>query len=240
MDVVNYILGHSNLKIIQNNNSFKMSLDSVLLANFVTLSKKNITIMDIGCGNAPISVLLTLRTKSKIIGVEIQEEIAKQAAKTIKLNNLDQQITILNDDINNIYKEIESDSIDTIVSNPPYFKVSDNSRLNDSTLKSIARHEISLDVDKIMKIAKKLLKNNGNIAIVHRPERLINIIKSMLDNNIQPKKIRYIYPKKNKDANLLLIEGTKNGKEGLKILSPLLVHNEDGSYSDEIKTMLRM
>ena len=86
-----------------------------------------------------------------------------------------------------------------------------------------------------MKISKKLLKNNGNIAIVHRPERLVNIIEVMKQNNIEPKKMQFVYPKKNKEANILLIEGSKNGKPGLKILPPLYSHNEDGSYTEEIK-----
>ena len=107
----------------------------------------------------------------------------------------------------------------------------------DNSVKSIARHEIKINLDDIMKVSKKLLKNNGSLRIVHRTDRLIDIIASMKNNNIEPKRIRFIYPKTGKESNLVLIDGHKNGKTGLKILPPLYVHNEDGSYTEEVLKM---
>lgn len=235
MEVVNYLLGYKNLKIVQNTDMFNFSLDSVLLPNFVTLNKNTAKILDIGCGNAPIPLILSTKTRAKIIGVEIQKDVYELALKTVKMNDLEKQIEIINDDINNIYTYFETESFDTVVCNPPYFKVATTPNLNTIEYKTIARHEIKLNLEQIINIAKKVLKNNGNIAMVYRPERLSDIITIMRKNNIEPKRIRFVYPKETKEANILLIEGVKNGRPGLKILSPLYSHCENGEYSKQIK-----
>lgn len=235
MEFVNYLLGYKNLKIVQNTDMFNFSLDSVLLPNFVTLNKNTAKILDIGCGNAPIPLILSTKTSAKIIGVEIQKDVYELALKTVKMNDLEKQIEIINDDINNIYNYFETESFDTVVCNPPYFKVATTPNLNTIEYKTIARHEIKLNLEQIINIAKKVLKNNGNIAMVHRPERLSDIITIMRKNNIEPKRIRFVYPKETKEANILLIEGVKNGRPGLKILPPLYSHCENGEYSKQIK-----
>ncbi len=235
MEVVNYLLGYKNLKIVQNTDMFNFSLDSVLLPNFVTLNKNTAKILDIGCGNAPIPLILSTKTSAKIIGVEIQKDVYELALKTVKMNDLEKQIEIINDDINNIYTYFETESFDTVVCNPPYFKVATTPNLNTIEYKTIARHEIKLNLEQIINVAKKVLKNNGNIAMVHRPERLSDIITIMRKNNIEPKRIRFVYPKETKEANILLIEGVKNGRPGLKILPPLYSHCENGEYSKQIK-----
>lgn len=235
MEVVNYLLGYKNLKIVQNTDMFNFSLDSVLLPNFVTLNKNTAKILDIGCGNAPIPLILSTKTRAKIIGVEIQKDVYELALKTVKMNDLEKQIEIINDDINNIYTYFETESFDTVVCNPPYFKVATTPNLNTIEYKTIARHEIKLNLEQIINVAKKVLKNNGNIAMVHRPERLSDIITIMRKNNIEPKRIRFVYPKETKEANILLIEGVKNGRPGLKILPPLYSHDVRGEYSKQIK-----
>ena len=233
--IKNYLLGYEDMYIMQDNEMFNFSLDSVLLPNFVTLNKKIDKIMDIGCGNAPIPLILSTLTSAKIYGVEIQDKVYELAKESVEINNLSDRIEIVNEDINEYYKNIESDSFDVITCNPPYFKVNENSNFNMSEYKTIARHEIMLDLERLFKIAKKLLKNNGNIAIVHRPERLSDIILSMKKNNIEPKRIQFVHPKKDADANILLIEGTKNGKPGIKIIPPLFSHDDNGDYTEEIK-----
>ena len=232
MKVKNYLLGYKNMYIMQDTEMFNFSLDSVLLANFVTINKSDKSILDIGTGNAPIPLILTNRTNAKITGVEIQKESYELALESVEINKLENQIEIINDDINNFYKNCESDSFDIITCNPPFFK---NVITNDSNYKLLARHEKTLNLEQILIIAKKLLKNNGVIALVNRPARMIDIITEMKNNNIEPKKIQLVYPFKGKNANILLIEGSKNGKPGLKILPPLFAHNNDGSYTEEIK-----
>lgn len=234
METINYLLGYKNLKLYQDEDMFKFSIDSVLLPNFVTLSTKANKILDIGTGNAVIPIILTTKTNAIIDAVEIQKKVFELGVKSIKYNKLDDKINIYNMDIEDYSDVLESDMYDTITCNPPFFKVNENSRINDSDYKTIARHEVKLNLDDLMKIARKLLKNNGNIAIVHRTDRLIDIIESMKKNNIEPKKIQFVYPKKNKESNILLIEGTKNGKPGIKILDPIYLHNIDGTYTDQV------
>ena len=239
MIVLNDLLNYKGYKIYQDTDMFCFSLDSILLANFVTINKNANNIMDIGCGNAPIPLVLTTKTRAPITGVEIQKDVCGLALKSVKYNHCDNQITIINDDINNLYKEYESDTFDVITCNPPYFKVNDKTKQNISEYKKIARHEITLKLVDICKISKKLLKNNGVLAIVHRPDRMIEIFDTMRNNNIEPKKVQFIYPKKGENSNLILVEGTKNGKAGIKILEPLIVHGDNGNYTDEVKRLFR-
>ena len=231
MKVINNILGFDGLKIVQDTDGFKFSLDSVLLANFVTLNKRINNVMDIGCGNGIISILLSMRTNAKIIGIEIQNESYLNSLESIKINNLNSQITVYNEDIKEFYKSLESDSFDVVVCNPPYFS-GDN--VSKTISKKIARHSFYLDYNDVILISKKILKNNGIVAIVHRPENLMEILFTMRKNNVEPKKIRFVYPYKGKNANILLVEGMKNGKPGLKIMDPLYVY-ENGEYTEEIK-----
>lgn len=233
MKVVNHLVGYKNLKIIQDPEMFNFSLDSVLLPNFITINKNIKQILDIGTGNGPIPLILSTKTKAHITGYEIQKEVSELAQESIEINKLQKQITIINDDIkNNTY---ETETFDIITCNPPYFEVKENSKFNKNDYKTIARHEVNLNLEQLLKISKKLLKNGGTLGLVHRPERLIDILLIMRKYNIEPKKIRLVYPTQNKEANILLIEGKKNGKKGLKILPPLYSHNEDGSYTKEIQ-----
>ncbi len=235
MKVTNYLLGYKNLKIIQDSEMFNFSLDSVLLPNFVTINKKINKILDIGCGNAPIPLILSTKTNAKIIGVEVQKSVSDLAEESIKINNKEDQITIVNEDINEFYKKCETDTFDVITCNPPFFKYKKSSNINKNDYKTIARHEVKLNLEQIFIVAKKLLKNNGVVAIVNRPERFVEIIECMKKNNIEPKKVQFVYPKKNMESNIMLIEGTKNGKPGLKIMPPIYTHLENGEYTSEVK-----
>ena len=237
MEVENNLLNYKKLKIIQNTDWFAFSLDSVLLANFVKINKNTKNILDLCTGNAPVPLILSTKTNSKIVGVELQKEIYDMAKKSVTINKLDGKIELLNMDIKDVTNIYDTDTFDLITCNPPYFKINDKSKLNDSDIKTVARHEVHMNLSDVFKISKKLLKNNGSIAMVHRPERLIEIIEEMKKNNIEPKRLQFIYPKLNSECNTILIEGTKNGNPGLKILSPLYVHDDNGNYLEEIKKM---
>ena len=233
--VKNYLLNYDNMYIIQDTDMFNFSLDSVLLPNFVTINKKTKKILDIGSGNAPIPLILSTLTDAQIMAVEIQKDVYELGKESIKINKLENRIDFINADINELYKEIDTETFDIITCNPPYFKVNESSNLNDSEYKTIARHEIKLDLEKLFKIERKILKNKGNIAIVHRPERLSDIVSEMKKNNIEPKRIQFVYPSINSEANILLIEGTKNGNPGVKILPPLISHKQNGEYTEQVK-----
>ena len=234
MNNLNYLLGYENLKIYQNDEMFRFSIDSILLPNFVTLRKNTKKILDIGTGNAVVPLILTNLTNATNDGVEIQKEVYNLGVDSVKYNSLEDKIHLYNIDVNEFYKHLQSDCYDTITCNPPFFKVNEQSIMNLSDYKKIARHEITLNLDDVFHIAKKLLKNNGNIAIVHRTERLVDIIETMKKYNIEPKKIQYVYSNLNSVSNILLIEGVKNGKPGVKVLNPLYIYDENGHYTTQI------
>lgn len=237
MEVLNDLVGYKDLKIYQNTDWFSFSLDSVLLPNFVTLNKNIETIMDLGCGNAPIPLILSTKTDAKIIGVEIQKDSYELARKSVLYNHLEDRIDLLNTDMKDLKNIYSSDSIDVITCNPPYFKYLETSNLNEDEHKVIARHEKMITLEEIIALARYLLKNNGVLAMVHRTDRLIEIISLFEKYGLEVKKLRFVYPKVNTESNMVLIEGRKNGKVGLKLLPPLYAHNSDGSYTEEVLKM---
>lgn len=237
MEVKNRLLNFDNMIIYQNDDWFSFSLDSVLLANFVSINYTDKKIIDFCTGNAPIPMLLSYRTKNEIIGVELQKEIYDLGVKSINENNLNDRIKIVNEDVKNLSNIYESDCFDIITCNPPYFKTKNELLLNDNNIKTIARHEVMLNLEDIFCVAKKILKNGKKIALVHRPDRLIEIVDVMKKYCFEPKRIKLCHPKEGLEANILLIEAVKNGKSGLKIESPLIIHNDDGSYTDEVRKM---
>lgn len=234
---VNDLVYFKNIKIVQDKDYFNFSLDSVLLPNFVEITKKSKKILDMCTGNAPIPLILSTKTNAKIYAVELQKEVYSLAEETVKINKLDNQIELINDNIKNLKNIFNTETFDIITCNPPYFKKKDDSIINENKVKSIARHEIEMELEDVMIISKALLKNEGSLVLVHRTERLIEIIELMKKNNIEPKRMRLIYPKANSESNLVLIDGRKNGKEGLKILPPLYIHNDDNSYTGEVLEM---
>ena len=238
MKVINDLLGYDDLKIVQNPEWFSYSLDSVLLPNFVTLNKDVKNILDLGTGNAPIPMILsTLTDKANIYGIEIQKDVYEMAKESIEINKLESRIKLINDDMKKLDQYFEANFFDVIVSNPPYFKLEELSKKNEDEHKTIARHEEKINLSELVAIAKKYLNNNGVFAMVHRTDRLIEIIEEMRKNNIEPKKIQLIYPKKNTNSNMVLIEGKKNGKPGLIIKEPLFIHDDTGEYLDDIKKL---
>lgn len=237
MIVKNKLLNYSNAYIYQDTEYFKMSLDSLLLAKFVTINMRDKNIIDLATGNAPISMLLTYRTKAHICGVEIQEEVYNLANLSIKKNKMTQQISLINEDVNNITDYFKPDTFDVVTCNPPYFKTNNTLFENNNIIKASARHEKLLTLEDILRVSKYLLKNNGRLAMVHRTERLMEILFLMKKYNIEPKKIRFVYPNNAKNSDLVLIEGTLNGKSGLKIMNPLFVYVKKDVYSKEVKDM---
>lgn len=237
MEELDNLLEINNLKIYQNRSWFSFSLDSVILASCINIPLRSKRILDLCTGNAPIPLILSTRTKAHIDGIEYQKDVYELAIKSINYNNLSSQITVINDDINNYYNEQESDLYDIITCNPPYFNNLETSEKNDDIHKRIARHEIKMVLEDIFKISKKLLKNNGSLALVHRTERMNEIIELYKKYNIEPKRIRFIHSRSNEDAVLFLIEGTKNGKPGLKVLPPIFVYDKNNEYTSVIKNI---
>lgn len=238
MEVLNDILGYKNRKIFQDTDCFSFSLDSIMLANFATIRLKDKKIVDLGCGNGVIPLIMSLRCNKKIIGVELQSKVADMAKRSVDYNGLNDVIEIINTNMKDYVSDETFESFDLITCNPPYFKVNDKNFFNDNIEKIIARHEVEITLSELMVIVKKLLKNNGNFAIVHRTDRLMEILSEFRKNNIEPKRIRFVHEKRNKESTLVLIEGQKNGKVGLKVENPFILYNEDGSETEEYKKLL--
>lgn len=225
----------SDVKIIQNREVFSYSIDSVLLSRFPKLPNRGM-IVDLCAGNGAVGLFASTRTKASIVGVEIQERLADMAERSIQLNGLSDRMFMITDDLKNLPQYFPGSKIDIILCNPPYFKVGEHSNLNESPHYLLARHEISTNLDQICHVAQRTLKSNGRLAMVHRPDRFLDIIETMKHYNLAPKRIQFVYPKRHKEANMLLIEAIKDGSlDGLKILPPLFIHEEDGSYTPEIQ-----
>lgn len=227
-------LEYKGLKIIQNKNGFCFGLDSILLSDFAKEIKDNARVLDLGTGNGIVSILLCAKTNlNHITGVEIQKNICEMAIKSIKLNKLEHKFDIINENIKNLDEKFIANSFDAVVTNPPY-KKKDTGLKNKDKTQMISRHEVKCNLDDIARISSKLLNSKCSIYMVHRPNRLADIIETFRKYKLEPKNIRLVYPKINKEPNLVLIKATKEGKEFLKVETPLIVYNDDGSYTNEI------
>ena len=228
-------LGLKNLKIIQDKDGFCFGIDAVLLSDFAKNLKKDAKVIDLGTGTGIIATLLCGKTNlCKVIGVEIQSEVADMAKRSIKLNQLQNKFEIINEDINHIFNQLEKNSFDAVVTNPPYQK-KNTGIINDKEKKVISRHEITATLEDFIKVSKELLKDKGEFYMVHRPDRLVDIFCVMRQYHIEPKVIRFVYPNQKKEPNLVLIKGIKNAKPFLTMEKNLYVYDENGNYTQEVK-----
>lgn len=239
-EVINDLLGYDGLKIIQRPDMFNFSLDSTLLADFVKIPLRATNIMDFGTGNAPIPLFLSLKTDRQILAVEIQPEAADLARRSVELNGLSHQITILETDIKDLHKTIESGSIGMITCNPPFFKYQASSNVNKNDYLTIARHEVLIDLAGILIQAKRLLTMSGTLYMIHRADRLEEIVVLFHEQHFAIKRMRFVYPKAGREANAVLIEAKANGSAGsLKLMEPLYVYETTGEYTPEILRIFR-
>ena len=237
MEIIHDLTKDSTLKIIQDTDMNSYTFDSILLSHFATVNKRTKKIVDLCAGNAPIAMLLSRRIYSddyKIVAVEIQEHIAKLGKRSIKLNNLDDKITMFNSDLKGISETIGKNEYNLITCNPPYFKLDETSNVNPNNSVAIARHEISVTLDDIINEARILLDNLGVFAIVFRPERFDELIVTLDKHGFKVKRMQFVYPKKGQKCNTILVEAKKGlANSQVKILEPLYVYNSDNTYTDE-------
>ena len=222
------------LKIIQNKEGFCFGIDSVLLSDFAKNIKNNSLVLDLGTGTGIIPILLCGKTNlKKVIGVEVQEKIAEMAKRSIKLNNLEDRFQVINENILNLKNIYQNQTFDVVVTNPPY-KKKNSGIINENHEKLISRHEIEANLEDFIKVSKDLLKDKGEFYMVHRPERLVDILSIMRKEKLEPKVLRMVYSNKNKEPKLVLIKGIKNAKPFLKVEKNLYIYDENGNYTDEI------
>jgi len=241
-EVLNDLLGYEGLKIIQEPGRFNFSLDSTLLAHFVKINKHSNRFIDLCTGNAPIPLMLTLRTDAQVDAVEIQEDSANQAMRSVAINQLENQVKIYHRDLIGIHEALGTGKYDVVTCNPPYFKVGPESNLNRNDALTVARHEVAVTLDGIVQEAALLLRTGGHFAMVHRPDRLVEIVVAFKKYRLEPKRLRFIYPRVNREANGILIEGVLHGKAcGLRLEAPLIVYEGDSAnYTQEILDIFNM
>jgi len=221
------------LKIIQKKDGFCFGLDAVLLANFADI-KKGDAVIDLGTGTGIISILIAGKTEAKsVTGLEIQEEMAEMAQRSVELNNIGDRVKIVCGDIKNSVEMFGASKFNVVVTNPPYMNQG-GGLLNISDTKAISRHEIKCTLEDVIKASSKLLVPGGQFAMVHRPDRLVDIVWLMRKYSIEPKYLQFVHPAPHKKANLLLIKGARQGGVQLKMMEPLYVYDENGNYSKEI------
>ncbi len=229
---IHELLGYEKIKIIQDESMFSFSLDSILLANFID-TKGAKKIIDLGTGNAPIPLFLTLKTDALIYGVEIQEDVYSLAKRSVLMNGFAEQINIINRDYKNIYQELGANSFDIVSCNPPYFEV-DKSIKNKNDYLTIARHEVKSSYKDAIIEAKKLLKDGGKLYLVHRVSRIPEILRTLEEHNFGIRRIQIVYPKVSKEAIFFLVEAKKNKKSDLKIIDPIYSYDENNEYTKEV------
>jgi len=212
------------LKIIQAKDSYRFSVDSILLLNFIRL-KNYENIIDLGTGSGIIPLLLFGKKKGlSIYGVEIQKDLADMARRSVELNKLQNGITIIQEDFRNLKNNFKNQQFDVVVSNPPYISMGQG-KINPLINKAIARHEIKGDLEDMISVSNYLLKNKGRIYLIYRSAKLIKLVITLKRYGIEPKVIKLIHPRPGENANLVLLEGIKSGKEELKIENPIFLYS---------------
>lgn len=226
-------LQRSNLKIIQNTEKFCFGMDAVLLTGFAT-AREGSRVLDIGTGTGIIPILMTAKTKAKhFTALEIQEESADMARRSVALNNLQDRMEVITGDINDAGKLFSPASFDVITCNPPYMNTN-HGLVNPDEPKAIARHEIKCSLEDIVRESARLLVDKGSIFMVHRPSRLSEIIVTFVKYGLEPKRMQLIYPFKNKEANMVLLEARKGCKPQITVEKPLIIYDSPGQYTKEI------
>lgn len=226
-------LERNNLKIIQDSDRFCFGMDAVLLSGFVKC-KKGATVLDMGTGTGIIPILLSAKTEASFLtGLEIQKESADMAQRSVKMNKLEDRIAIVEGDIKEACELFPKASFDVITCNPPYM-IGMHGIKNPDEPMAIARHEVLVTLDDVIKNAAMLLKPGGNFFMVHRPFRLAEIINKLSEYKLEPKRMQLVYPYVDKEPNMVLIEANRGGRSRMTVEKPLIVYKEPGKYTDEI------
>ncbi len=220
------------LELIQDPSGYKFSTDSVLLANFAK-AKTNDICVDLCSGSGVVAILFSCKNKiKKTYAVELQERLADMAKRSVLHNKLEDKIEVLNINLNKTHEVLGHESVDVVTVNPPYNPVGETSETDEIAM---ATHELSTNLNEILNETSKLLKYGGKLFMVHRADRLVDILCGCRANKLEPKVLRIVYPKVSKEPNLVLVEATKGGKPGIKTQKPLILNEEDGTETAELK-----
>ncbi|MCL2566284.1 MAG: tRNA1(Val) (adenine(37)-N6)-methyltransferase [Defluviitaleaceae bacterium] len=225
-------LHRSGYMIIQNPKYFCFGIDAVLLSGFATVNKDE-TVLDLGTGSGVIPILLSAKTEAKhLSGIEIQEDSANMAARSVEYNALGNKIAIIHGDVKEIKTLVKPHSFEVVTANPPYMEAG-SGLLGAYSSKAIARHEVLLSLDDVIYAASYSLKWRGRFYMVHRPSRLTDIICTLRKHKLEPKQMRFVQPYGDKEPNLVLIEALYGGGKELKVMPPLVIYDSEGNYTKE-------
>lgn len=229
-------LQRNGYQIIQNRGGFCFGMDAVLLSGFAKVKPEEKAI-DLGTGTGIIPILLEAKNEGlHYTGLEIQEEVADMAARSVALNHLEDKITIVRGDIKEASRLFGAASFDVVTSNPPYMNDAHGLK-NPDLPKAISRHEVLCTLEDVAREAAKLLRPGGRFYLVHRPHRLIEIITALKSVGMEPKRMKMVHPFADKEANMVLIEAVRGGRSMIKVEAPVIVYKEPGVYTDEIYTI---
>lgn len=229
-------LQRDGLMLIQNPAWFCFGMDAVLLTGFAKAAKGS-RVLDLGCGNGVIPILLSAKTEGEFFeGLEIQEDIADMARRSVCYNHLENRVHITTGDIREASSYFEASSFDVITSNPPYM-INSHGLTNEASHKAIARHELMCSLDDVIRESARLLKPGGHFFMVHRPFRLSEIMNVMTRYKLEPKRLRLVYPYVDKEPNMVLIEGTRGGNRGMVVEKPLIVYENVNVYTEEVREL---
>lgn len=221
------------LKIIQNPQWFSFGIDAVLLSAFAKV-RAGARVVDLCTGTGIVPLLLSAKAQpSSIVGIELQAEVAEMATRSVALNQLEAHIKILQGDAMQLEGILPKASIDVVTCNPPYFK-SQGGLVNANEIKKMSRHEIALSMEGLMQSVSRLLKSGGHFYLVHRPDRLVDILFWARTMKLEPKRMRLVQPRSEAPANLVLLHFVKHGGHELKVDKPLIVYKTEGGFTDEV------
>ena len=226
-------LQRNGYQIIQKKNGFCFGMDAVLLSGFARV-KQGEKAIDLGTGTGIIPILLEAKYEGEhYTGLEIQDEMADMAARSVALNHLEEKVSIVKGDIKEASRLFGAASFDVVTSNPPYMNDAHGLK-NPDLPKAISRHEVLCTLDDVTREAARLLRPGGRFYMVHRPHRLIEIITALTKYKLEPKRMKMVHPFVEKDANMVLIEAVRGGKSMIKVEAPIVVYQEPGVYTQEI------
>lgn len=220
------------LQIIQSREVFSFSMDAVLLARFASIPPRG-RVIDLCTGNGVIPMLLSTKTKAAIDAVEIQPRLADMAKRSVAYNKLGDQIRIVEADLRQYWKTAGNGIYDAVTVNPPYMPAQTGDQ-NENEHYAIARHEVHCTLDNVVEACSRLVRTGGKVSMVHRPNRLMDILESFRKWRLEPKRIRFVHPHADAEANMLLIEAIRDGKPSAKLLPPLIVYTKERQYTEEL------
>jgi len=233
-------LPSQNINIIQNPDMFSYSLDAILLAHFAGVKGKGQGLtVDLGAGTGAVGLFYAPKVAGPVTLVEIQPELADMAVRSIAMNNLEMRVNVLRSDMKAIFDDIRPGSVETVLSNPPYFPLHETTKTNHDEHYELARHELTIDLPGLAQVANKLLKNNGKFYMVHRPERLTDIFSAFAARKLMIKRIQFGYGKANREANMVLIEAIKSGRPGgVRVMPPIVAYEQSNEYTAQVQDIL--